>query len=89
MIEAYDASGQPVPGAEVIVQWNGNEDRFFTGLKPELGLGYADFVMQPGLVYTLHLSKGGEPVTDLTPNECETAAKERFWGSWRLVFVQP
>jgi hypothetical protein len=89
MVEAFDAAGNPVPGAEVIVAWEGNEDRFFTGLKPELGLGYADFTMTPGVTYTLHLAEGGEPVADLAANECETASKERFWGSWRIVFVQP
>ena len=89
IVEAYDAAGQPVPGAEVIVQWEGNEDHFFTGLKPELGLGYADFIMTPGVTYSLHLSEGGEPVSDLSASECETASRGRFWGSWRIVFVQP
>ncbi len=89
MVEAYDAAGQPVPGAEVIVQWEGNEDHFFTGLKPEMGLGYADFGMTPGVTYSLHLAEGGQPVPNLTSNECGTSSGDRFWGSWRLVFVQP
>jgi hypothetical protein len=89
VVEAQDASGNPVPGAEVIVQWEGNEDRFFTGLKPELGLGYADFEMTPGVTYALRLAEGGEQATDLAARECESSGGSRFWGSWRLVFVQP
>jgi len=89
MIEANDAAGQPVPGVDVFVSWQGGQDHFFTGLKRELGLGYADFVMTPGESYTVHLADGGEPVPDLIANECAAADGDRFWGSWRLVFIQP
>jgi len=92
-VEAYDAAGQPVPGVEVIVAWNGEqgagEDRFFTGLKPELGLGYADLVLTPGITYTLSLADGGQPVPDLVAAECESDGGDRYWGSWLLVFAQP
>lgn len=88
-VEARDAAGQPVPGVEILVLWDGNEDRFFTGLKPELGLGYADFTMTPGVTYLLRLAEGGQPVPDLTPSECDREDGERYWGSWLLVFVQP
>jgi hypothetical protein len=74
---------------ELIVTWQGGEDHFFTGLKPELGLGYADFTMTPGVEYTLQLGAGGEPVTDLKPAECQAAGGARYWGSWRLIFIQP
>lgn len=88
-VEAQDAAGEPVPGVELIVSWQGGEDHFFTGLKPELGLGYADFTMTPGVEYTLRLGAGGEPVTDLKPAECQADGGERYWGSWRLIFTQP
>jgi len=86
---ALDAARQPVPGVEVAVTWQGGEDRFFTGFKPELGLGYADFTMTPGVSYALRLADGGQPVSNLTAQECEAADGQRFYGSWRLVFVQP
>jgi hypothetical protein len=86
---AEDSEGDPVPGVEVVVNWEGGEDHFFTGLKPELGLGYADFSMTPGVVYTLRLADGGQPISDLTPAECETASGSRYWGSWLLIFEQP
>jgi hypothetical protein len=89
IIHTLDAAGQPVPGVEIIVSWPGGEDRLFTGLKPELGLGYGDFNMLPGTSYSVHLAEGGELVQGLLSNECETRAGERFWGSWALMFAQP
>jgi hypothetical protein len=89
IVEAYDASGSPVPGVEIRVNWTGGEDRFFTGLKPELGIGYADFEMTPETIYTVAPAEGGQPVSGLFARECENARRERYWGSWLLVFVQP
>jgi hypothetical protein len=89
MVEAWDAAGQPVPGVEVIVNWTGGEDHFFTGLKPKYGLGYGDFLMTPSVTYSLHLAEGGEPVSGLIAADCETASGDRYLGSWKLVFVQP
>jgi hypothetical protein len=89
IVNTLDAAGQPVPGVEVIVSWAGGEDRFFTGLKPELGLGYGDFRIEPGTSYSVHLAEGGELVQGLLSTECETRAGERFWGSWALLFAQP
>ncbi len=89
MVQAYDAAGQGVPGVEAVVEWDGGESHFFTGLKPELGLGYADFAMTPGVVYTLRLAAGGQIIPNLTPTECEAQDGGRYWGSWVLVFTQP
>lgn len=89
MVEAYDISGNPIPGVQVIVRWPGGEDRFFTGLKPDLGMGYADFNMAPDVPYTVSLAEGGQPASGLTAMECETRARERYWGSWQLIFVHP
>ena len=88
-VEIKDAAGQVVPSVEVMVTWDGGEDHFFTGLKPELGLGYADFVMTPKVVYTVSLADGGQVVDDLTAAECVADEDSRYWGSWFLIFVQP
>jgi len=92
MVNTYNNSAccdLPVSGVEVIVNWDGGEDHFFTGLKPELGTGYADFTMSPGTVYSLRLADGGEMIPGLTSTECEVAGENRYWGSWLLVFEQP
>ncbi|MBN2148736.1 MAG: hypothetical protein JW726_15215 [Anaerolineales bacterium] len=88
-VQAQDAAGQAVPGVEIIVRWDGGQDNFFTGLKAEFGLGYADYTMTPGVVYELQLVEGSEPVTDLTAVECEGENGERYWGAWLLIFTQP
>jgi hypothetical protein len=88
-VEALDAAGQPVPGVEVIVNWDGGEEHFYTGLKPEVDLGYADFTMQESVVYNLRLAEGGQPVTGLTAAECEQPGSGRTWGAWLLTFEQP
>ena len=88
-VSVEDTDGRPVPGVEVVVNWEDGENHFFTGVKPDLGMGYADFVMTPSVVYSLRLVAGGEILPDLTPAECETAAGSRYWGSWLLKFEQP
>ena len=88
-VEISDAAGQPVPSVELVVTWNGGEEHFFTGFKPELGLGYADFDMSVGTIYTLNLASGGQPVENLTPVECAADDGTRYWGGWRALFIQP
>ncbi len=89
VLQTNDAAGQGVPGVEVVVSWDGGENHFFTGLKPELGLGYADFTMTPGVVYSLRLVEGGQIIPNLSASECEAADGNRYWGSWLLIFEQP
>lgn len=88
-VQVTNKSNQPVAGVVLIITWTGGEERFYTGLKPEQGLGYADYTLDPALVYSLQAGEGGEPVVDLTAAECEAAGGNRFWGAWLLTFVQP
>jgi len=87
-VEVLDAAGQPVPGVEIVVRWEGGEDHFFTGLHPQISLGYADFAMTPGVSYQVQLASGGQTVPDLVVSECE-GDPGRYWGNWLLEFVQP
>ena len=88
-VDVRDAAGQPVPSVELVVAWSGGEEHFFTGLKPELGLGYADFEMTPGTVYALRVVDGGQPVENLSPLECAAEDGTRYWGGWMVIFAQP
>lgn len=88
-VVAQDRSGDPLPGQEITVTWDAGEDFFFTGLKPEIDPGYADFLMEPGIVYEVHMVAGGQSVPDITPGECETETGSRYWGSWLLIFSRP
>jgi hypothetical protein len=88
-IEVVDSAGDPVAGVEILVVWDEGEDHFFTGLKPELGVGYADFTMQVGVSYTLQLADSDIPITGLSTEECTGEDDEIYPGSWLLTFQQP
>jgi hypothetical protein len=88
-VEVQDAAGQPLPGIELTVSWAEGVDAFFTGLQPELGLGYGDFLMTPNVVYSVRPADGGQEVNDLIATECVADDGSRYWGSWMLTFIQP
>ncbi len=84
-----DARDRQVPGIEIIVTWNGGEDRFFTGFKPEVGNGYADFQMQEGIIYSVRIVEGGTPVPDISIPTCTDANGQQYPGGILLTFQQP
>jgi hypothetical protein len=80
-----DAALEPLPGVEVIVSWDGGSDNFFSGFQPEKGLGYADFEMSEGVVYSLFVAQGSSTVEDLRIVACD-AGEGGLAGGWRLTF---
>lgn len=86
-----DSSGQAVPGVRVeISQASGGVETFYTGLYPEVSLGYADYQLQPAAVYTLRIGESGQPVTNLSAPVCGNDAENKpTYGSLRVVFQQP
>ena len=87
-----DRLGQGVSGVELSITWSGGRDRFFTGFKPEIDPGYADFQMEPGQLYQI------EPVSVPAAGEVpeimiDSAAlcpdlPEDSIPSWQVVFQQ-
>jgi len=88
-IMVFNSSRRQVPGAKIIVAWDGGEEFFFTGLKPEIGNGYADYIMTANVTYTLRLAVGSDVVTDLIAPTCQTPSGEAFLGGIKLTFQQP
>jgi hypothetical protein len=84
-----DLSRRQIPGAEIIITWKDGEEHIFTGLKPELGNGYADFLMSPGVTYSVRMAGGGAPASDLSTPDCTTTDGEPYTGGIRLTFQQP
>jgi hypothetical protein len=84
-----DDAGQGLPGVQILVNWPGGEDTFFTGFKPEINPGYADFEMKPGEVYQVELVDGksdaaqeiGAGLADLCPD-----LPPDIQPSWQIVF---
>jgi hypothetical protein len=83
-----NAAGNPASGIELTVTWLGGEETFYTGLKPELGFGYADFTMTPGIEYALSLSGGVTRISGLQTSPCSADTGD-YPGSIRLEFRQP
>ena len=87
-IEAVDGNGDPLAGVQVQVTWSDGEDLFYTGLYPRVSPGYADFQMEPEIVYSLRVGEAGETVTGLYASPCEDSQGNAYWGGWLLRFGQ-
>lgn len=88
IVWVQDDQGHPMPGVEIVVFWPAGQDRFFTGLRPEIGAGYADFEMSPDIEYAVSLATfPGDTAEKLTsvlpPNTCPT---DTLALDWRVVF---
>ena len=78
-----------MPGMEILITWEGGAENFFTGFKPELGNGYADYVMTPDVTYTVQLRLGSDIASGLTTPTCQTPDGATYFGGIKLTFQQP
>ena len=81
-IITLDALLEPLPGVEVLVTWEGGNDRFFTGFKPARGAGFGDFAMTPDISYAIVLADGSPKISGLRMESCENGGIT----GWRLTF---
>lgn len=89
MVYVQDVQGNPLPGVKIeITLVNAAPVYFYTGLYPEISLGYADYKMQKDALYSLRVGDGGQLVTGLQAPLCDTNGSS-FTGSLKLVFQQP
>lgn len=84
-VNAVDTLLAPLPGAEVIVTWDGGSDHFYTGFKPEISLGYGDFEMSPDTNYAVEMAEGSQVVEGLQIETCPIE-EGGLPGGWRLTF---
>ena len=86
-----DANGHDLPNIGIQVHWDGGDDTVFTGLKPERGIGYADYEATPGTFSVTVLSGQSDTVSDLligeAPANCR-ADRGATPRGWKLVFQQ-
>jgi hypothetical protein len=83
-----DERGAGLANVEIVVSWASGQDRFYTGLRPEKGAGYADFAMKPETEYDVSLAEFKGAVahglaSDLSPGICPTGTIAQ---SWQLSF---
>ena len=88
-VVVIDKRRQHIPGAEIVITWNSGEEHIFTGLKPELGNGYADFLMTPDVTYSVRMADGGTPASELSTPECTNTDDNPNQGGFRITFQQP
>src|SRR5258708_15376982 len=88
-VTVMDSRHHHVPGAEVIITWNGGEEHIFTGFKPEIANGYADFIMRPDVSYTVRVADSGMPAANLISPACADANGQSYQGGIHLTFQQP
>jgi hypothetical protein len=88
-VVVLNSNRRQMPGIKVSITWDGGEEQFFTGLKPEIGNGYADYVMTPNVIYSVQLGVGSDVAAELTPSTCQTPSGETYLGGIKLTFQQP
>ena len=88
-VSILDRRHHQMPGVEIDISWAGGEESFFTGFKPEIGDGYADYVMQAGVTYALTVGHVGAAVTGLSAPSCPDSNGQTYLGGLKLVFQQP
>lgn len=88
-IIVFNSNRRQLAGIKIIITWDTGGEEFFTGLKPELGNGYADFLMFPDTSHAVQLAVGSEIATDLVPPPCRTPDGESYLGGYKLTFQQP
>jgi hypothetical protein len=81
------AAAYLVPGIRVEVSWAGGQDHFFTGLYPEISLGYGDFEMQAGVAYTVRVGEGGEALNNIVAPQC-SGDSGVYTGGLEVTFSQ-
>jgi len=84
-----NSNKRQMAGVKIILSWDGGEEQFFTGLKPELGNGYADYIMIPETEYTIQLAIGSDVAADLVAPTCQESNGDTFTGGMKLTFQRP
>lgn len=84
-----NSSRRQLAGVEIVITGNAGKESFFTGLKPELGNGYADYILAPDTTYAVQLARGSDIALGITAPTCQSPSGESFLGGIKLTFQQP
>ncbi|MDD2921355.1 MAG: hypothetical protein PHQ36_03645 [Anaerolineales bacterium] len=83
-----DSRRRQIAGVEIIVTSIAGEDHLFTGFKPEVGNGYADFVMQENISYSIRIVEGGTFINNISAPSCADPNGKKYLGGLSLTFQQ-
>jgi len=84
-----NSNRRQIAGVEIDITWEGGKEQFFTGLKPELGNGYADYLMAPDITYSIQLARGSDVALGILAPTCQSSSGDSFLGGVKLTFQQP
>jgi hypothetical protein len=88
-VTVLDGRGVPLPGIEIGIAWDQGQERFFTGLQPEVSNGYADYSMQAETSYSVQVARLGLPVSGLVAPVCSGTGGRSYIGGLQLTFKAP
>lgn len=82
-------TGDELPGLPLRVTSDGVSSTFFTGLKPERGLGYADYRMERGRSYVIEMPEFSTPSTrEIRAQDCvDETTNTTVLRSYRIIFA--
>ena len=79
-VYVVDENSEELAGVPLELSSDGNVERFFTGLKPERGGGYADFQMMPNVEYALQIDGQVPPLAAVSAPQCNVGSANAFSG---------
>lgn len=88
-VRVRDGLNEEVAGQPIRVIWDGNRSDFVTGLKPERGVGYADFQMEDGVSYIISMPGLSDPIQNpIVADSCNVEGGGTAITSYRVVFLR-
>jgi hypothetical protein len=85
-VRVQQPNADPIPGQAVRVRWDGGQDTFLTGMKPERGMDYADYAMETGKGYTVEIPGRSNPSQPMNAVSCTTENGQESIQSYRVFF---
>lgn len=86
-----DPKGRDLPNIGIEIRWATGDDTVYTGLKPERGLGYADFEAAPGKYSIALIGAASDSPVEVSvgnpPADCR-ADRGATPRGWKIVFQQ-
>jgi len=86
-----DVNGKDLPNIGIEIKSGESVETIYTGLKPERGIGYADYDANPGTYSAMILNAESEIVSDLVigdaPADCRNDQGKTPRG-WKIIFQQ-
>lgn len=90
-LSVRDTAGRDLPNIGIEIRAGDTTETIYTGLKPERGVGYADYEATPGTYSIIILNAESETISDLligdAPANCQ-ADRGKTPRGWKLVFQQ-